>query len=62
MNRFSLAALAAIAALSSPGAAHAEEVFGGIYVHAVDTPLSLSSSRESGVDFSSAIAAARFSE
>ena len=45
-----LAALAATA-LSLPASAHAQEVFGGIYAHAVGTKLSLGSSRESGVDF-----------
>jgi hypothetical protein len=44
-----LAALAA-ATLALPAAAHAQEVFGGIYGHAVGTMLSIGSSRESGVD------------
>ena len=34
-----------------PAPAHAGELFGGIYKHAVDTPLSLQSNREGGVDF-----------
>ena len=51
MYRLSLAAWAAAIAFCAPGAAHAAEVFGGVYAHAVGTPLSLSSSRESGVDF-----------
>ena len=45
-----LAALAATA-LWLPATAHAQEVFGGIYAHAVGTRLSLGSSRESGADF-----------
>ena len=35
----------------TPAAAHADEVFGGVYAHAVGTALSLGSSRESGIDF-----------
>ena len=50
MNRLSLAAWAALATFFAPGAAHAGEVFGGIYAHAVGTRLSLGSSRESGID------------
>ncbi len=34
---------------AAPG--HAGEVFGGLYVHGVDTPLTLSGSPEGGVDF-----------
>ena len=41
----------AVALLTATGAAHAQEVFGGIYAHAVGTRLSLGSSRESGADF-----------
>lgn len=44
------AAAIALAALAYPTAASAQEVFGGIYAHAVGTRLSLGSSRESGVD------------
>jgi hypothetical protein len=40
----------AFAALMLPSAAHAGELFGGLYKHAVDTPLTFSGSRESGVD------------
>ena len=40
----------AAALLLLPAAASAQEVFGGVYAHAVGTPLSLGSSRESGVD------------
>ena len=50
MNKLSFAACAAVAALAVPSTATAAEVFGGIYAHAVGTKLSLSSSRESGVD------------
>ena len=50
MNKLSLAVCAAAAAFSAPAPAHAAEVFGGIYAHAVGTPLSLGSSREGGVD------------
>lgn len=39
-----------LAALAAP--AHAGEVFGGVYAHAVDTPLSLSGGDEEGVDLS----------
>lgn len=42
---------AAAAALLLPAAASAQEVFGGVYAHAVGTKLSLGSSRESGADF-----------
>lgn len=44
-----LAFLAALAALSLPGAAAAREVFAGIYVHEVDTPFTLPV-REDGAD------------
>ena len=40
----------ALGVLALPTAASAQELFGGVYAHAVGTPLSLSSSRESGVD------------
>lgn len=35
----------------TPTTAHAGELFGGVYTHAVDTPLSLSGGDEKGVDF-----------
>ena len=46
-------ALAAITLMATTTAAPAEagEVFGGLYAHAVNTPLSLDSDREGGVDF-----------
>jgi len=40
----------AAALLLLPTAASAQEVFGGVYAHAVGTKLSLGSSREAGVD------------
>nr|WP_294168739.1 acyloxyacyl hydrolase [uncultured Sphingomonas sp.] len=39
-----------LAALSLAAPAHAHEVFGGVYKHAVDTPLSLGGSGEGGMD------------
>ncbi len=51
MTRVLLAALGAIAALAMPAAARASEVFGGVYKHAVDTPLSLAEGLEGGIDF-----------
>jgi len=50
MHRFSSLILIAASALLVPGTAHADEVIGGIYAHAVGTKLSLGSSRESGID------------
>ena len=41
----------AAALLMLPTTASAQEVFGGVYAHAVGTRLSLGSSRESGADF-----------
>jgi lipid A 3-O-deacylase len=40
------------AALLLPSSASATELFGGVYAHAVKTPLSLDSDREDGVDLS----------
>ena len=40
--------LAAAMAAATP--AHAGEIFGGVFVHAVETPLSLQGNRESGAD------------
>lgn len=42
MTRFSKLSVALAAAAAIPSAAQASEVFGGLYVHDVDTPLSLS--------------------
>ena len=51
MNRLFLALALAASMAAAPGTARADEVFGGIYAHAVGTRLSLGSSREGGVDF-----------
>lgn len=45
-----LVPVAAILALAQPGAARAGEVFGGLYKHAVHTPLTKSGDAEGGVD------------
>lgn len=45
-----LVAIACLAALTA-APAKAGEVFGGLYVHGVDTPLTLGGSPEGGVDF-----------
>lgn len=45
-----LTAVLAAGASVLPSAAHAGEIFGGIYVHGVDTPLTLGGSPEGGVD------------
>lgn len=42
---------AALAAFILPTAAQAGEVFGGLYKHGVDTPLTLGGSPEGGMDF-----------
>jgi len=42
---------AALAAFILPSAAQAGEVFGGLYKHGVDTPLTLGGSPEDGMDF-----------
>ena len=50
MSKFlTLAALAA-ATIAAAEPAHAGDVFGGVYAHAVNTPLSLDSGTESGID------------
>lgn len=51
MNKIIAVGAAFAATFGIPGSARADEVFGGVYAHAVGTRLSLSSSRESGVDF-----------
>ena len=38
-------------AVASAAPAAAQELFGGLYAHAVNTPLSLDSGKESGIDF-----------
>lgn len=45
----------ALPLLCAPAAADATELFGGVYAHAVKTPLSLDADREGGVDFSAGI-------
>jgi hypothetical protein len=50
MTKIPLFALGAIL-YAFPSTAMAGEIFGGVYAHAVGTPLSLGSSRESGADF-----------
>ena len=49
--KFSILTAMAIAIASAASPAHAGEVFGGLYVHGVDTPLTLGGSPEGGVDF-----------
>lgn len=49
MRILSIAACLATALATAP--AHAGEIFGGLYVHGVDTPLTLGGSPEGGVDF-----------
>lgn len=44
-------ALAAFALAATPGTAKAGEIFGGLFVHGVDTPLTLGGDPEGGVDF-----------
>ncbi len=50
MNKIIAILAAFTATFLVPGSAQAQEVFGGIYAHAVGTKLSLGSSRESGID------------
>lgn len=50
VNRLSLAALASCLAFAPLTAAQANEIFGGVYVHGVDTPLTLGGDPEDGVD------------
>lgn len=42
--------LSIAAALTAATPAHAGEIFGGVFVHAVETPLSLQGDREGGAD------------
>ena len=49
MNRITAIA-AATAALAFAAPANAAEIFGGVYVHGVDTPLTLGGSPEGGLD------------
>jgi len=43
--------IAALALAATPGTAQASEIFGGLFVHGVDTPLTLGGDPEDGVDF-----------
>ena len=49
MRHLALALLPALS-IAAPASASAAEVFGGLYAHAVKTPLSLDANLESGVD------------
>lgn len=51
MKSLAIAVLGGLVALTQPTAASAGEIFGGLYVHGVDTPLTLGGDPEDGVDF-----------
>ncbi len=51
MKPITLACLAAVSAALAAAPAAAGEIFGGVYAHSVNTPLSIGGSRESGADF-----------
>lgn len=48
--KLTIAILAGAAAMTVPAAAQAQEVFGGLFVHGVDTPLTLGGDPEDGAD------------
>jgi lipid A 3-O-deacylase len=50
VKRFLLVGCTGLAAIALPGAASAGEIFGGLYAHNVDTPLSLDGHTEDGAD------------
>ena len=50
MTSIAIAAAGALALAVQPAAASAAEIFGGIYVHGVDTPLTLGGDPEDGMD------------
>ncbi len=50
MKRFALVAFAALVGAAQSGPALAGEIFGGVYAHNVDTPLTLDGGTENGVD------------
>ena len=50
MTSFALAAAGALVLAALPTAASASEVFGGVFVHGVDTPLTLGGDPEDGLD------------
>ncbi len=49
--RLAIATCAAVILATQAASASAAEVFGGVFVHGVDTPLTLGGDPESGVDF-----------
>lgn len=51
MKSFAIAAAGALGLSLVPSAASASEIFGGVFVHGVDTPLTLGGDPESGADF-----------
>ena len=51
MKRFLIASIAAAGCLAAAAPAHANEIFGGVYVHGVNTPLTLGGDPEDGTDF-----------
>lgn len=51
--------LLAALALAEPSPAVAGEIFGGVYAHAIKTPLNLASDREGGVDLSAGVRGGR---
>lgn len=50
MKSIAIAAFGMLALSVQPAAASAAEIFGGVYVHGVDTPLTLGGDPEGGVD------------
>jgi len=50
VKSFVIALSAGVAALAIPATASAAEIFGGVYVHGVDTPLTLGGDPEDGFD------------
>ncbi|WP_158611028.1 acyloxyacyl hydrolase [Aurantiacibacter spongiae] len=55
MKHVILRALAAIAALAVPASASAQEIFGGVYAHAVDTPFTLDTTESGTLDIAAGI-------
>jgi lipid A 3-O-deacylase len=51
VKSFAIAVVGGLAAFALPTAASANEIFGGVYIHNVDTPLTLGGRQEQGVDF-----------
>jgi len=50
VKRFVIALAAGLFVAAMPGTASAAEIFGGLYVHGVDTPLTLGGDPEDGLD------------